>query len=205
MTAGPGRAARQAGFTLLEILVALTVLGLLLVGLTHGVGLGLGLWHAQTTRIAKTGDLDAVERSLRRILSDLPNQSAIGALRRGGPAAMTGSADQVRFVGKLPTGFGTTRRAKITLELHGRSLVLRWVSYLHAVRLGPAPEPVDTDLVDGVERLELAYWRSAGPNRPAAWQTKWDGPGLPELIRVRLVFIKGERGDWPDLIVAPRQ
>jgi hypothetical protein len=54
-----------------------------------------------------------------------------------------------------------------------------------------------------VARLEIAYWGSAAPDQAAAWQTEWDGPAPPELIRIRLVFPKIDKRRWPDLIAAP--
>ena len=58
-------------------------------------------------------------------------------------------------------------------------------------------------MIAGVARLEFAYWGSTSPDQPAAWQTQWDGPAPPELVRIRLVFAKGDRRRWPDLIAAP--
>ena len=40
---------RQGGFTLLEMVVVVTVLGLLIIGLTQGVRTGLTLWQAAST------------------------------------------------------------------------------------------------------------------------------------------------------------
>ena len=48
---------QQSGFTLLELLVALVVLGFLMVGLTQGVRTGLAMWGAQTRRLGETGEL----------------------------------------------------------------------------------------------------------------------------------------------------
>ena len=59
---------RGRGFTLLEVLVALTVLGVLMVGLGQGVRLSLALWQAQTRRLAETAELDAGARALRGLL-----------------------------------------------------------------------------------------------------------------------------------------
>lgn len=59
-----------AGFTLLEVIVALAVFGFLLVGLSQTVRFGLTAWR-QNARLAdgKT-DLEAVDRSLRSIVEN---------------------------------------------------------------------------------------------------------------------------------------
>lgn len=196
--------ARQGGFTLLEILVALVVLGLLLIGLTQGVRAGLAMWQAQTRRLGETSDLDASARTLRRLLSGIP-QPPTGRFTRNrqGGGAFKGSAGRLSFIGALPTGLGATRRADITLELRGDRLVLLWSPYRHVVLLGPKPQPVETELLGGVARLDLAYWGAPDRNQAAAWHGQWTAPTPPELIRVRLAFVKGDRRHWPDLIAAP--
>lgn len=194
--------ARQSGFTLLEILIALVVLGLLLVGLTQGVRAGLEMWQAQTRRLGETSELDAAARTLRRLLSDIPQPATGRFVARGGSGPLKGTAARITFVGDLPTGLGTTRRADITLERRGRRLLLLWTPYRHVVLFGPKPKPIETELLGGVVRFALAYWAPADANRAAGWQSQWNHVGLPELIRVRLGFAKGDRRHWPDLIVA---
>jgi len=189
---------QQSGFTLLELLVALVVLGFLMVGLTQGVRTGLAMWGAQTRRLGETGELDAGARVLRTLLSDIqtPQPNRTGAATPNFEA----SPDKLTFVGDLPTGFGTTRRANITLELVDGHLVLLWTPRRHELTTAPEPKPIETELIHGVERLEFAYWGAASPGQPASWQDQSGGP--PELIRVRLTFPKGDRRRWPDLIVA---
>jgi general secretion pathway protein J len=197
---------QQAGFTLLEMLVSLVVLGFLVVGLTQGVRAGLRLWDAQTLRIGDTGELDAGARVLRALLSGMwvPPQGGIG-----GPAnvkaGIEGRPDSLEFRGDLPTGLGTTRLANITLALRERRIVLRWSPHRHEATSGPEPEPIETELIRGVEHLDLAYWGSPSPDQAAGWQAQWDGPAIPGLIRVRLTFAKGDRRRWPDLIAAPQR
>jgi general secretion pathway protein J len=196
---------RQSGFTLLEILVVLVVLGLLLVGLTQGVRAGLTMWEAQSRRIASTADLDAAARVLRTLLSRIapPPSVGLGAVSTN-PAEFKGTATSLVFVGDLPTGLGTTQRADITLDLSEGRLVLRWTPHRHELIISPAPPPTVTELIRNVERLDLAYWGSPSPAQTAGWQEQWDGPGLPELIRVRLGFGKDDRRRFPDLIAAPQ-
>jgi prepilin-type N-terminal cleavage/methylation domain-containing protein len=194
------RRRRDGGFTLLETLVSLVVLGLLVIGLTRGVSTGLALWLAQSHRIGEAADLDAAERTLRNLLSGIPTSA--GGDAAPGAATFDGSASRLHLVGDLPTGLGTTQRANIDLELKGGRLVLSWTPHRHEISTAPPPKPVETELIGGVARVELAYWGASAPDQPAAWQEQWQGPDLPVLIRVRVVFAKRDRRHWPDLIAA---
>jgi general secretion pathway protein J len=197
---------RQSGFTLLELLVALVVLGLLMVGLTQGVRAGLTMWGAQTRRVGETGELDAGARALRLVLGGISAPPA-GVVGRGasGTTKLEGRPDSLVFVGDLPTGLGTTHHANITLELVQDRLVLRWTPHRHELTTAPAPEPIETELIRGVAHLDFAYWGSPSGDQPASWQAQWDGFNIPKLIRVRLAFAKGDRRRWPDLITAPQR
>jgi len=192
---------RQTGLTLLEMLVVLVVLGLLVVGLAQGVRSGLTMWDAQTRRVSETGELDAVARILRTLLSELPASPSVGT---AGSTEIKGRQDSFEFVGDLPTGLGDTRRANITIELSQGRLVLRWTPRRHELSSAPPPQPTETELLGRIDRLDLAYWGAPVTGQPAAWQTQWDGTEIPELIRLRLGFAQGDRRRWPDLMAGPQ-
>jgi general secretion pathway protein J len=197
----PASSAGERGFTLLEILVSLVVLGLLVVGLTQGVRAGLALWQAQSRRVGETAEIDAAARTLRGLLNGIAAPPSSGAA--AGAAKFNGDQHRLSFIGELPTGLGTSLRADIDLELAGKRLVLSWTPHRHEVSSSPPPKPIVTELIGGVYRFDLAYWGATAPDQPVGWQTRWDGPQLPDLVRVRLGFAKGDRRRWPDLIAAP--
>jgi general secretion pathway protein J len=198
-----GARGRQAGFTLLEILVALVVSGFLLVGLNQGARTGFALWNTQTHRIGETEELDATARVLRGLLTSIPILPVTAGDNNPQAIAITGMADRLAFVGDLPNGLGVTRRADITLGLHAGRLVLNWAPHRHEKTTVPPTAPTETELIRGIERLELAYLRAAA-GQMLLWDAQWSGPGLPLLIRVRLRFTKSDGRRWPDLIAAPQ-
>ncbi|MBV9828714.1 MAG: type II secretion system protein [Alphaproteobacteria bacterium] len=201
MTACPSSGQRQRGFTLLEMLVALTVLSFLFLALVQGVRTGLQFWDRQSRRIADTADLDAGTRVLRSILTTIPAQPA--ALGAGESLGFKGEADSLTLTGWLSTGLGSGRLADMTILLRGGQVVISWVPHVHGAT-GPEPTPTVTPLTPGVSHLEFAYWGRIAPNASATWLARWNGPELPELIRVRETYATAEARRWPDLIISPR-
>jgi general secretion pathway protein J len=90
-------------------------------------------------------------------------------------------------------------RATLKVDASHR-LVLRWWPSLHARRLRPQPPaPTETELLRGVSRIELSFWRTGGN-----WVSSWQSADLPALVRVRLQFPRGDPRHWPDIVAAPR-
>ena len=195
---------RLGGFTLLEMLVALVVLGFLMVGLTQGVRAGLSLWNAQARRISETAELDAAARIVRILLSGITLPPSVGLAAGASGPGFKGTTDSVTFVGDLPTGLGTTQRADITLQLQNGGFVLSWTPHRHELSAAPVPPSAEVELVRRVDQIDFAYWGSPSPGQPGSWQAQWDGPAIPQLIRLRLVFANGDRRRFPDLIAAPQ-
>jgi general secretion pathway protein J len=186
------------GFTLLELLVALVVLGFILAGLTQGVRYGLRATDTQARTLAERSELDAVDRAVRRLIEQMdPGSARDGALVRGG-------VGQLVFVSELPAASGLpTRRADIALGVDGaRRLVLRATPRPAGRPFGPPPPPLETELLRDVDHIEFAYW----PRGPAAqWTSSWTARDLPLLVRLRVVFPTGDRRHWPDIIASPRR
>lgn len=183
-----------AGFTLLEILVTLAVLGFLLVGLSQTVRFGLTAWR-QDARISQgKTDLEAVDRSLRTVVENFAPADDTAQ------ASVNGSADTLSGVSRLrvPGSGLTPERVEVGLAVSGTRLVLRWRPYHHGAPLGPLPPPAETELISGVTRLGIEYWQPSG-----VWVSRWHEPDLPLLIRFRVTFARDHPPRWPDIVAAP--
>ena len=186
---------RDAGFTLLEIIVALVVLGVLLVTLSQGVRFGFSAWGRQD-RMLRTGEtLQSADRTLRRLVE----QADPGTQRDG--AKLTGRPHAMAFTSTLPIGHdGAETPADIRLAVdHDGRLILSWLPHLHVQRLQPSPPPQVAVLLEHVASLDLSY-RSDGN---AQWSRDWNDAGLPGLVRIRIAFPEHDHRSWPDIVAAP--
>lgn len=188
-------AERTAGFTLLEILVALVVLGFLMVGLSQGVRFGLTAWGMQERLINQRGDLDAVDRALRQMIAQMDPGT------RADPAQVAGTQAEFAFTAVLPlTADGGSADMLLMVDPAHR-FSLRWIPHLHARRIGPPPPPRVEALLDGVKQVRFAYWRPSGNG--GSWAGTWEGKSLPTLVRIQIEFQEGDRRHWPDIVAAP--
>jgi general secretion pathway protein J len=184
----------SAGFTLLEILVALVVFGFVMVGLSQGVQFGL---HARAVQ-AHTIDARSTLETTDRVLRNLIEQMDPGSTDR--PMMVAGAEHRLGFATTLPNGTTGLNAQPIEANLlvdGAHRLLLRWTPRLHAVRFGQPPRPTDSEIIDGVDHVDFAYWQ------PSGWVEHWSSSTLPRLVRIRIVFAKGDQRRWPEMIVTP--
>ncbi len=193
------RRAMEQGFTLLELLIAMVVLGIVLAVLTQGMHFGVLASLKHEKLLQRVSDLDVVDRTLRMLIEPMKPGSVTGQ-----PPYFVGEACRLSFTSDLPTAFGLpAQEADVTLNVDAaRRLRLSWTPHL-AVQQGQAPAPDSTLLLDGVDHIELSYLGTEAQG--AGWQANWRQPSLPDLIRIRIVFMAGSGRLFPDIVVAPRR
>jgi prepilin-type N-terminal cleavage/methylation domain-containing protein len=168
----------QAGFTLLELLVVITILGLILLAMTGGVRFAGQAWQIQQRRSAQQGDLDAVQNALRGLL-------ASGHGFKGDDLSLT-------FVGTPPTALGRGGLYDIELRRSGDRLALSWRPHFS----GPAADlgTSETSLADAVTGFRLDYFVSGGWRNALA-----ENSAPPSLVRITATF--GDGRVWSPLTV----
>jgi general secretion pathway protein J len=188
------KARASAGFTLLEIVVALAVFGFLLVGLSQTVRFGLTAWRQDARMSDGKTDLEAVDRSLRSIVENLAPGDDAAQPPIDGSATTLAGVTRLRVPGSGPTPVAVEAGVAVL----GRRLVLRWRPYHHSVAFGPPSPAIETELMSGVASVRIAYWQHTG-----VWGSTWHEPDLPLLIRFQIVFAGENAPRWPEIIVAP--
>lgn len=180
------------GFTLVELLVALVVLALVLVGLGQGMRFALLAWGNANRATSAGNELDATDRTLRHLVAHLHP----GTTTR--PAPYTAEPGRFAFISTLPDmpGAPTRRIEAMLLVDEQHRLILRWRPHLAVNHSRPSPF-MDAELLRGVAHVGFAFWRPE-----SGWAIASTTGDLPALIRIRLGFVQQGRR-WPDIVVAP--
>jgi general secretion pathway protein J len=165
--------------TLIEVLVALSLLSMLSVGLISTFRIGQKSYMGVVRADRTYWDVANAQRVLRRALESLYPGSAVDGRRE----ALSLTAPMAMAAG----GSGFYR-----YELAVQNGDLR-------VRANSREEV----LVANVKTAEWAYW-DASLDEPR-WVVDWtDKRHPPALIRLRITFPERDSRRWPDLIVDPR-
>jgi len=199
------KSSHAAGFTLLEMLIALAVLGLLAVMLSGSVQFGARAWEGQSRRIEASVETDAVYNVLRAMLRNAQTLPLEGVNQQGGVMFLAGRPNSVDFVSELPEAVGRSGFTDIALlVLPDGRLVMRWRAHERPTSGAPPKPYEETELLRRVAGLDIAYYTAAAEDRPGGWQSNWTQAGaLPALIRLTLRFQPADRRVWRELRVAP--
>ncbi len=170
------------GFTLLEILVAVVVLGFILAGLTQATRFGINAWDVQTRLTDNAAQMERLDRILRLVIE----QAAPPLAADDKP--FTGQEHRLVLVTRLPDQPPTQpiRRAQVAIGVDDQHrLLLRWVPHPNAVAIKPVPPAQQIVLAEGVDHLDVSYRQAVADG--GKWKTTWDDTPLPALVTMHIV------------------
>lgn len=194
---------RQAGFTLLELMVALAVLGLLSLMLFGGLRFGFRSWERESAHANAVSDIGIAQAFLRRsIAAAYPLFQVDSEAKRVNQ--FVGAMDSLQLLAPAPasTGRGGRDRYRIGMEAaNGRTDLVVWSQPELAADPGKRTRTI---LVPGVRKLVIGYFGKQGGDDPQ-WYDGWgDATHPPQLVRIEVGFAADDFRTWPEFIVAPR-
>lgn len=197
---------RAAGFTLLEVLGALALLALLIVGVYSGLRTAIHSVRSGTAAIDRIDQIRSAQQILRRELAQSQTRT-IGRTARGESVYFEGSAHVMRYVAPLPGYLGKLGPQLQQLQLvddgHGEWRLELSLAVLppDGQRAQPLGEP--QVLLDHLRAGSFSYRGVDAQGRAVPWVAVWpDGRLLPQLVSIKLQP-RGNYG-WPQLLVPLR-
>lgn len=188
----------QRGFTLLEVLVVISLLGVLLTLIGAAI---LGANRAMTKAERYSNRLDEV-RSTQNFLRSAIGQALPLAAGKPGESQspmFQADADSLRFYAPLPaTVGGGVYRHQVSV-VKGRLQVS--LQRLQGETLQPAREP--QVLLQQVKALHVSYRGVSPEGKTTEWLDRWPWPGrLPRAVRIDAQLVGAV--EWPRQVVRLR-
>ena len=177
---------RNAGFTLLEVLVALALSALISVILLHGIRLAAAGLDRHTIAAERLDTRESLDELLRRTLG------AATLLPQIAGGDFIGRPDAVAFLDATEDSGAGLYRVELMIDRAraDRPLILR---RMLATPTGD-PRAAASIVASRIRVFRLAYFGADGASATPSWHDDWQHLGiLPQLIRV----IVGSDGDPP--------
>ncbi len=195
---------RERGFTLIELVVAMALLGAMLLLLFGGLNFGLRSWDAADSNGRRTADHRIAYNFLRREIGEtFPMRFKDSMALK---FAFEGGHDHLRFVSSRPAGISAGGLSLVGVAIEAgegrrRNLVMRRaMPDDEAKTFAPLEKAERTVLFENVDAVTFDYYGAENDFSEPAWVDAWQFPArIPRLVRVR---IRGADGTMlPEMVV----
>lgn len=194
--------AGHGGFTLIEILIGMTLLGIIMVLLFSAFRMGVKSWDSGEQRAIEINNILVVQTFLRaRLMSAQPLIDDF--TDDEGEFSFVGTQQSLQFVSSLPARRGLK---KFTLFIDADDDGALKIAVQPFFPTFDETESARDDLVllEAIENIELTYFGSDSFGEEAEWHDQWeDRDGLPQLVKLEIEF-RENKESWPPLTVRLR-
>ena len=204
---------KYGGFTLLELIISLALLGMLLLVLYSGLNIGIRSWDTGDAKVAQAAHERSVQAFLRRELGQVFPVRWRGISES--KIAFDGGKSELRFVTSLnlaadAASLGGLQWGHIYVaddEVNGKrmnSLFIRRDSFdIFAKDFDGIAATKPHRLLEDVKEIDIAYFGADTDTADAKWVDKWENPlRMPQLVRMRIELQNGK--SLPEIVVALR-
>ncbi len=196
---------RQNGFTLVEVLVVMTLLSLVVLALGSALRTTAQTEERVDQRLARNDEIRVVTGFLQSVLGRISGEKRQGITSADeSPFLISAGPQELVWAGVMPARFGVAGRQFFRLalaEVGGSSaLVLQFTPLEESVLPTAWDQAASEVLVRNVAAFALQY-QDAAQDQPewlAAWQSK---DRLPSHV---LISMEAANVAWPPLVVAMR-
>ncbi len=203
---------RRNGFTLIEMLIAMTLLGIMVVLLFSSLRIAAESWEAGESKMAAVNQKAVVYQFFKRHLTSIRPVSVLdyddNAEPGAGQPVFEGLAHDLQFVAALPASSARKGLQQFNINLdpvQPDRLVVRLTPYRQTESAQITDQTVDPPVVllENIATLKFSYFGNGGADGEPGWQEVWaNSEELPRLIKISIALNDGSY--WPEMVVAPR-
>ncbi|MEQ1620014.1 MAG: prepilin-type N-terminal cleavage/methylation domain-containing protein [Methylococcales bacterium] len=192
------------GFTLIEVLIAMTLLSVIVVLLFASLKICAQSWEQGESKITDVNDVAVVYNffqqhliSAKPVWNDFSDKDGLKIF------AFQGTPQTLQFVTTFPASVGRKGLQQFTLflkEKEGEKSIQVELTPFFPLAEGEQWNQEQVALVKHVKRFELSYFGSDTGADDSAWQTEWlEKENQPRLVKISIELENGIF--WPDMIL----
>lgn len=183
----------QRGFTLLEVLISVSLAALVSVIALTGVRQGTKVWNAITQRNAAVDEMVFVNAFFRRTLENAyPRYAGDDGGQYG--IAFSGNDKSISVISRQPLSSGSQGFVGFSFSVSTEDDISDLTVTLSAGS-SSASDAYSETLIDSASRIEFSYFDT----EQLAWRDSWTNEQrLPKLIRLQ---VDKQGAAWPDLVI----
>jgi general secretion pathway protein J len=191
---------KEAGFTLLEVMIAMTLLSIMVVLLFSSLRVGAESWNKGESKIAEVNEKAVVYQFFKRHLpatrplwDDFSDDERIFSFQ--------GEQDKLQFVSVFPASASRIgiQLFEVGLDRAGKGRITVSLKPFYPTVTDEEWEQEEEVLLENVKKFELEYFDKETPGSDGEWVDSWQEKGrLPALIKIKIVL--KDHGYWPEMV-----
>ena len=198
------RAVHLRGFTLIEVLIAMTLLSIMVVLLFSSLKICADSWEKGESKITDVNEVAVVYNFFQRHLSEAkPLWNDLSSEEEERTFSFQGKAQSLQFISAFPASAGRSGLQLFSLDLQEEDndqVIKVTITPFFPVSEGSEWHKEDVTLIKHVNDFSLTYFGSDDGVSEGSWEEEWlDKEVLPRLVKIN---IKLENGIfWPEMII----
>lgn len=193
----------NAGFTLIEVLIAMTLLGIMVVLLFSSMRICAESWQKGEDKIAHVNDTAVVYQFFQNHLTTAKPLWDDFTDKGSRTFSFQGKHEEIQFVSSFPASAKKTGLQLFSLKLmkdkEGQYIQVSITPFFPSAE-GEEWRNEEVVLLNHVSSFSLSYFGSDDVQGEGYWQEVWQQESQPKLVKVK---IEREDGSyWPEMIFA---
>ncbi|MBL1140415.1 MAG: prepilin-type N-terminal cleavage/methylation domain-containing protein [Proteobacteria bacterium] len=192
----------DSGFTLIEVIIAMTILSLILVLLFSTLFTANRSWQSTERKISQNDELRLVGYFIQRQLSQ--NVPLMWVSKEERRLIFEGKSNELRFTSSLPAHRGGGGIQIITLKVNQTDNASHLDLHYRNANTDSSPfKDHETDekttLLENIDAIELSYFGSDKIDEDPVWRDEWQNDELLPIMISLKVYISDKSQHWPEI------
>ena len=190
----------ELGFTLLEVMIAMTLLSIMVVLLFSSLKVGAESWDKGESKIAEVNEKAVVYQFFKRHLpATRPLWDDFSADER--IFSFQGDADKFQFVSVFPASASRvgTQLFEVRFDKADNGRIIVALKPFYPTTADEQWEQEDEVLLENVEKFKLEYYDKQNLSGDSEWLDNWhEKERLPSLMKITIIL--KDHGYWPEMV-----